>query len=273
MVLTGKQALEYSGGVSAEDNFGIGGYERIMGPNGQAQYWAQDLVDACRILLSHYEHTYSAPGGSVPTSGRDPGSCRPGRPQPHPQSSASDFACIGDIFSEERNPGRKKPFDIRAVMSAVADRITPPGTLDRHGRGRERRGLGRPPGRLAGVPDRDRVTPADSPRIRPSGRSGSLDARHAVPAVVEEDCSGDQRRERQSPPGRPCKSLRIRRLPESMRRLQLEYGAEIGRAVVNFRGPMVFCVISRYHGGAFVVFSARSTRIWRSQPWRARLRR
>jgi acetyl-CoA carboxylase carboxyltransferase component len=43
--------------------------------------------------------------------------------------------------------------------------------------------------------------------------------------------------------------------PESMRRLQLEYGAEIGRAVVNFKGPLVFCVVSRYHGGAYVVFS------------------
>src|SRR5713101_9415358 len=43
--------------------------------------------------------------------------------------------------------------------------------------------------------------------------------------------------------------------PESMRRLQLEYGAEIGRAIVNFSGPIVFCVVSRYHGGAFVVFS------------------
>ena len=43
--------------------------------------------------------------------------------------------------------------------------------------------------------------------------------------------------------------------PESMRKLQLEYGAEIGRAIVNFGGPIVFCVISRYHGGAFVVFS------------------
>jgi acetyl-CoA carboxylase carboxyltransferase component len=40
-----------------------------------------------------------------------------------------------------------------------------------------------------------------------------------------------------------------------MRNLQLEYGAEIGRAVVNFVGPIVFCVVSRYHGGAFVVFS------------------
>jgi acetyl-CoA carboxylase carboxyltransferase component len=43
--------------------------------------------------------------------------------------------------------------------------------------------------------------------------------------------------------------------PESMRRWQLEYGAEIGRAIVNFDGPIVFCVVSRYHGGAFVVFS------------------
>ncbi len=43
--------------------------------------------------------------------------------------------------------------------------------------------------------------------------------------------------------------------PESLRKWQLEYGAEIGRAIVNFDGPIVFCVVSRYHGGAFVVFS------------------
>ena len=45
--------------------------------------------------------------------------------------------------------------------------------------------------------------------------------------------------------------------PESMRKWQLEFGAEIGRAVVNFDGPIVFCVVSRYHGGAFVVFSQK----------------
>ena len=43
--------------------------------------------------------------------------------------------------------------------------------------------------------------------------------------------------------------------PESLRKLQLEYGAEIARAVVNFEGPIFFCVVSRYHGGAYVVFS------------------
>ena len=55
-----------------------------------------------------------------------------------------------------------------------------------------------------------------------------------------------------------------------MRQLQLEYGAEIGRAVVNFDGPIVFCVVSRYHGGAFVVFSRHAQRAtWRSPPSRA----
>ena len=37
-----------------------------------------------------------------------------------------------------------------------------------------------------------------------------------------------------------------------MREWQLEFGAEIGRAVVNFDGPIVFCAVSRFHGGAFV---------------------
>ena len=66
MVLTGKQSLDYSGGVSAEDNFGIGGYDRIMGPNGEAQYWAPDLSAAVDVLLAHYEHTYVLAGERFP---------------------------------------------------------------------------------------------------------------------------------------------------------------------------------------------------------------
>src|SRR5437868_11232446 len=62
MVLTGKRALDYSGSVSAEDNQGIGGYDRIMGLNGQAQYWARDIDDACQILFRHYEHSYRLQG-------------------------------------------------------------------------------------------------------------------------------------------------------------------------------------------------------------------
>ncbi|MFC1707484.1 carboxyl transferase domain-containing protein, partial [Planctomycetota bacterium] len=66
MVLTGKRALDFSGGVSAEDNSGIGGADRIMGPNGQAQYIARDLTEACKLLMRHYDHTYIAPGERFP---------------------------------------------------------------------------------------------------------------------------------------------------------------------------------------------------------------
>jgi acetyl-CoA carboxylase carboxyltransferase component len=41
----------------------------------------------------------------------------------------------------------------------------------------------------------------------------------------------------------------------SMKGRQLEFGAEIARAVTNFEGPIVVVVLGRFHGGAYVVFS------------------
>ena len=81
MVLTGKLSLDYSGGVSAEDNFGIGGYERIMGPNGQAQYWARDLAAACRILLDLLRARLRGAGRALPAASAHDGSGRPRRPR------------------------------------------------------------------------------------------------------------------------------------------------------------------------------------------------
>jgi acetyl-CoA carboxylase carboxyltransferase component len=99
MVLTGKQALDYSGGVSAEDNFGIGGYDRVMGPNGQAQYWAPDLAGAWDVLYRHYEHAYVVPGERFPRRAvtSDPID-RDVRDHPH-DVTGSDFTTVGDIFS------------------------------------------------------------------------------------------------------------------------------------------------------------------------------
>ena len=125
MVLTGKQSLDYSGGVSAEDNFGIGGYDRVMGPNGQAQYWAPNLQAACDILFTHYDHAYVAPGERFPRRAEtsdpvDRDVCT--FPHEHP---SSDFTTVGDIFSDATNKDRKKPFDIRTVMRSVVDQDHP----------------------------------------------------------------------------------------------------------------------------------------------------
>ncbi|MGZ4650662.1 MAG: carboxyl transferase domain-containing protein, partial [Kineosporiaceae bacterium] len=257
MVLTGKQSLDYSGGVSAEDNFGIGGYDRVMGPNGQAQYWAPDLAAAVEVLFGHYDHSYVAPGEAFPRPAptSDPRT-RDVRDYPHEHPDSPDFRTVGDIFSPRTNPERKKAFDIRALMRAVADQDHP--TLERWAGMADAETavvldahLGGHPVSLLGVESRPvprrGFPPSDGPDTWTAGTlfpqsskkaAGAINAASGSrPLVVLANLSG------------------FDGSPESMRRLQLEYGAEIGRAVVNFAGPIVFCVVSRYHGGAFVVFS------------------
>ncbi len=257
MVLTGKRALDYSGGISAEDNQGIGGYDRIMGINGQAQYWARDIDEACQILFRHYDHTYVAPGERFPRKAEttDPID-RDVRTYPHSVNGENGFPRIGDIMSDETNPGRKKSFDIRKVMMAAIDQDHAP--LERWAGMRAAEiavvwdaHLGGHPVCLIGIESRPLprlgFVPADGPDQWTSGTLFPQSSKKVARAVNA--ASGN----------RPLVILAnlsgFDGSPESMRRLQLEYGAEIGRAVVNFKGPIVFCVISRFHGGAYVVFS------------------
>ncbi|MEV5712529.1 biotin carboxylase N-terminal domain-containing protein [Amycolatopsis mediterranei] len=256
MVLTGKQALDFSGGVSAEDNFGIGGYDRVMGPNGQAQYWAPNLPAARQVLMAHYDHTYVVPGEAGPRKvGTSDPVTRDVSSFPH-AIVGSDFTTVGQIFSAEHNPDRKKPFDIRTVMRALSDQDHPvlerwAGMADADTAAVQDVHIGGRPVCLVGIESRSvprrGFPPTDGPDTYTAGtlfpRSSKKTARaiNAAsgnrPLVVLANLSG------------------FDGSPESLRKLQLEYGAEIGRAIVNFEGPIVFTVISRYHGGAFVVFS------------------
>ena len=254
MLLTGKRALEYSGSVSADTNQGIGGYEHIMGFNGQAQYYAPNVEQACSILMQHYEYSYVAPDERFPrpalTSdpiGRDV--CR----FPH---GPDGFELVGDIFSDTTNPGRKRPFDIRRVMLAVADQDARP--LERWANMRDAETAVVWDARVGGHGvcligfeshnlTRLSRAPADGPDHWTSGTLFPQSSKKVARAI--NSASGN----------RPVVILAnlsgFDGSPESMRDLQLEFGSEIGRAVVNFRGPIVACVISRYHGGAYVVFS------------------
>jgi len=256
MVLTGKQSLDYSGGVSAEDNFGIGGYDRVMGPNGQAQYWAPNLAAACDILFTHYDHAYVAAGERFPRRAEtsDPVD-RDVRGYPH-QHPSSEFTTVGDIFSDATNKDRKKPFDVRTVMRSVVDQDHPvlerwadmadadtSVVFDAH--------IGGIPVSVIGIESRviprKGWCPADGPDQWTSGTLFPQSSKKTARAINA--ASGN----------RPLVVLAnlsgFDGSPESLRNIQLENGAEIGRAIVNFDGPIVFAVISRYHGGAFVVFS------------------
>nr|WP_300142477.1 carboxyl transferase domain-containing protein [Propionicimonas sp.] len=258
MVLTGKQSLDFSGGVSAEDNFGIGGYDRVMGPNGQAQYWAPDLAGAFGILMQHYEHTYVVPGEGGPrrASTSDPLD-RDVSDFPH-DVPGSEFSTVGQIFSPASNPDRKKAFDIRTVIAAVCDADHPrverwAGMADADTAVVMDARVGGYPVAVLGIEStpvpRAGFPPTDGPDTWTAGTLFPKSSKKAARAINA--ASGN----------RPLVVLAnlsgFDGSPESMRNLQLEYGAEIGRAIVNFRGPIVFVVISRYHGGAFVVFSKR----------------
>jgi acetyl/propionyl-CoA carboxylase alpha subunit/acetyl-CoA carboxylase carboxyltransferase component len=258
MVLAGKEALDYSGGVSAEDNFGIGGYERIMGPNGEAQYWASDLADACRVLLRYYEHTYVAPGERFPRRAQtmDPADRDVGKAPHH--APGSGLTRIADVFSDELNADRKLPFDIRSVMSAVIDSDHRP--LERWAAMRDAEvavvwdaHLGGWPVSLIGIESRPLprrgTIPADGPE---QWTAGTLFPRAAKKIARALNAAAGRR-----PVVVLANLAGFDGSPESLREWELEFGAEIARAVVNFDGPIVFCVLSRYHGGAFVVFSQR----------------
>jgi acetyl-CoA carboxylase carboxyltransferase component len=256
MVLTGKLSLDYSGGVSAEDNFGIGGYDRVMGPNGEAQYWAPNLSGAVDILFQHYEHAYHAPGEKYPRRAvtSDPLD-RDVRSAPHVHPD-SPFTTVGEIFAAETNKDRKKPFDIRAVINAIADQDH--ATLERWAGMAEAdtavvvdAHLGGYPVAILGIESRAiprrGFLPSDGPDSFSGGTLFPKSSKKAARAI--NSASGS----------RPLVVLAnlsgFDGSPESLRNIQLEYGAEIGRAIVNFEGPIIFCVVSRYHGGAFVVFS------------------
>jgi acetyl-CoA carboxylase carboxyltransferase component len=166
------------------------------------------------------------------------------------------FNTVGDIFSSEHNPDRKKPFEMRQVMAALIDREL--GYLERWQIMRDAETaivwetrLGGFSVGMIGIESRSLARLGEVPHDGPEAWSGGtlfpLSSKkvarginafsNRVPLVILANLSG------------------FDGSPESLRKLQLEYGAEIGRAIVNFEGPICFVVVGRYHGGAYVVFS------------------
>jgi len=257
MLLTGKKALDFSGSVSGVNNLDIGGAEKIMGPNGQAQIRVTDIASAYKVLFNHYNLTYVEPDSQYPAPGQTTDDInRDVSLFPYRDFLGQGFEKIGDIFSSEKNPDRKKPFDIRQVMQSVIDK-----DCDHLERWRsmeqadtavvwETRIGGYAAG-LISIESRNihRIgsIPFNGPEMWSGGtlfpQSSKKIARAVnafsghLPLVVLANLSG------------------FDGSPESLRNMQLEYGAEIGRAIVNFKGPIIFVVIARYHGGAYVVFS------------------
>ena len=249
MVLTGKRALALSGGGTHATDAHIGGYDEVMGPNGQAHHKAATMIDAYRMVFSHHSlcslrNDKRAPvvASSDPLD-RDITPDRYTEPEP--------FATIGEVLDKSTHPGRKQAFAMRNVMGAVVDRDAP--VLERWTDMADARGtivwdsrIGGSPVSVVGIEARPVKSDTgdhwlSASTLHPEGSRKVAKAINAAsgirPVVVLASLSGFDGSAR------------------SMKGRQLEFGAEIARAVTNFDGPIVVVVLGRFHGGAYVVFS------------------
>ncbi len=249
MVLTGKRALALSGGGTHATDAHIGGYDEVMGPNGQAHHKAASMIDAYRMVLSHH---------SLCTRRRDEGAPVVASSDPLDRDITSDrytesepFATIGEVLDKATHPGRKQAFAMRQVMGSVVDTDAP--VLERWTDMADARGtiiwdsrIGGSPVSVVGIEARPVKSDTgdhwlSASTLHPEGSRKVAKAINAAsgnrPLVVLASLSGFDGSAR------------------SMKGRQLEFGAEIARAVTNFEGPIVVVVLGRFHGGAYVVFS------------------
>ncbi len=256
MALTGNEAQKSAGSVAAESNQALAGAQRIMGPNGECQFLVENVKDGADLLWEHHDLTWRKPGAVQPEL----------RPSQDPedrdvtqyvyQGSDGKAWNVGAILNDVE---KKTPFPVAAVMEAVADSDGP--DLPQRWSAWQRGGaelikvqettVGGVPTTMIGVEARPLPREGEIPPGYPAVWSGSTlfpegskKMAHAInaasgrtDAVIMANLSG------------------FDGSPESLLTNQLEWGTEIAEAVRNFKGRLVFVVTTRYHGGAYVVFS------------------
>ncbi len=248
MVLTGRRALAQAGGVSESTDHDLGG-TGIMSGNGQAHHRCDDLVSAFEVILTHHAlcNTAVAPRRAETTDSADRDVCADPYLGAEPASGA--IATVGEILHHGQNPERLRAFDIEAVMHAVIDRDAPQlrRWVDMVGASGacvwDTRIDGWPVS-LMGIDSRPRLVDgkweAAGTLYPQASRKIARALNHASgrrPAVMLANLAGFDGSQ------------------DSLFNIQLEHGAELARAVVNFQGPLVVVVIGRFHGGAYVVLN------------------
>lgn len=259
MALTERSALGASADVPADDGVATGGLERIMGLNGEADYYARDLFDAYRILFEHYRFTYIAPGESRPK--RDPDTDPAGRdvsraPYPDETHGLHGLRTVGEVFDAASRADGEREFSMRAVMQGFIDRRG--GNLERWSSmaGAENAivwdaHVGGLPVCLIGIEGRPVSRAGEPPPDGPSSwTSGTLFASSSRKIARALNAASGNR-----PVVVLANLAAFDGSPESLRGRQLEYEAEIARALVNFRGPIQLLVVSRHQCGAYAAFS------------------
>lgn len=251
MVLTGARALRASGGVSEDHDTELGGYDAVMGPNGESHHIAVSFKQAYRIVLSHHDLLAATSRPRFTRDAWDRDVCATD------YRGRLEFDTVGEVLDQAHNPTRKIAFEIRPVMSALIDADSP--HLERWADQAGADGavvwdarIGGRPATLIGIESHHRKDP------RGNG-PGEGQSWWAASTLYPQASKKIARAINHASGRRPVVILAnlagFDGSAWSLRNQQLELGGEIARAVVNFDGPIVVFVIGRFHGGAYVVFN------------------
>ena len=185
-----------------------------MGPNGQAQYRAADVAGRLPDPPAPLRAQLRRAAASASRAARRPPTRRTATcATPRTSRPDSALARIGDVFSDEKNPGASS----RSTSAASCAQPSTPTTRrwsagptcsdaetavvwDAH--------LGGWPVTLA----RHRVAAVAAPRRAPGRRARGVELGHAVPALGQEGRARDQRRQRPPARRRAGQPRRLRRL-------------------------------------------------------------
>ena len=254
MVLTGPRALALSGGGHYRSDAELGGYDEVMGPNGEAHYRAANLEEAYGVLfdllsLTSLRADQSAPR-SVTEDTADRSICD------DPVDIDGRRVRLGDVLERAVNPKRKAPFPIRSVLHSLAD--VDGECLERWEAMAGGAGVVSIDSRVGGYPlqllgveamPREEVDENGQPCWRAGGTLYPGGSRKMARALVA--ASGSR-------PAVVLASLAgFDGSASSLAGRQLEYGAAIADAVTHFDGPVLVVALGRFHGGAYVVLSRR----------------
>lgn len=244
MVLTGRRALALAGGATEATDLHLGGYDEVMGPNGEAHHHAPTADAAFDLARRHHRlgrarQTSDDPDRSVAED---------------PYEGPGDHSLIGEVLDVAHNPERKKPFAVRPLMRALVDRDADHLERWQHQDGAEGAvvwdtHVDGAPVTLVGIESHHR--PADEDHHPRSGWSGGT----LYPASSKKVARALNAASGRKPVVVLANLAGFDGSRWSLQHQQLEWGAEIARAVVNFCGPIVVVIIGRFHGGAYVVFN------------------
>jgi acetyl-CoA carboxylase carboxyltransferase component len=251
MVLTGNRALATSGGVPSADEVALGGYPDVMGPNGQAHHRAPSLAAAYDLVLTHHRLLAATASRRVTTDPIDRDVTA------SPYAGFGDHADVGTVLDAATNPTRSMPFAIRPVMAALADADAP--RLERWTDMEGADGavvwdtaVDGAAVTVIGIESHPRPAAGDA---GPGGPGSWWAAGTLYPAASKKVARAITHASGRRPVVVLANLAGFDGSAWSLRGQQLEWGAEIARAVVNFEGPIVVVTIGRFHGGAYVVFN------------------